>query len=133
MKLILVDPNIKLCREWAREFQVPLFSGDDQLMNSGAQTDVEVRHGILQVVTDADALVTAGNAFGLKDGGVDRVVAEMLPGIEREVQTIIREQHFMHHRLQFVSEPTRDRNSKAHLLSLKNRLRNHRSEGISQE
>lgn len=94
MKLILVDPDVRLCRAWEVAFRLPAATGSESSASSMLHPDVEVRHGILQQVTNADALVTAGNSFGLMDGGVDRVVAEMFPGIEGEMQATIREQYF---------------------------------------
>jgi O-acetyl-ADP-ribose deacetylase (regulator of RNase III) len=76
VKLILVDPNPDLCVAWRQRFEI--------------QPDIEIRRGVFQDVTDANALVTAGNSFGLMDGGVDLAVARFDPGIETAVQRAIR-------------------------------------------
>jgi len=74
MKLILVDPSHDVCVAWRRHFP----------------SDVDVRHDLFENVTDADAFATAGNSFGIMDGGVDRAVAKYDTTVEEAVQQSIR-------------------------------------------
>ena len=76
MKLLLVDPSPELCAEWLQHF-----------VHGGA----EVQLGRFESVSDADGLVTAGNSFGLMDGGVDLALARFASGIEYDVQRRIRD------------------------------------------
>jgi O-acetyl-ADP-ribose deacetylase (regulator of RNase III) len=87
VKLILVDPNRALCEAWERAFHVHPDGGAGAL-----PPDIEIRCGFFQDIQDADALVTAGNSFGLMDGGVDLAVARAFPGVDRRVQEAIRSQ-----------------------------------------
>jgi O-acetyl-ADP-ribose deacetylase (regulator of RNase III) len=88
MKLILVDPNPKLCQEWERAFHIHPDGGGSTL-----PSDVSIHHGRFQDVSDADGLVTAGNSFGLMDGGVDLAVARAFPGVEQRVQRSIHDNY----------------------------------------
>lgn len=76
MRLLLVDPNPDLVDAWRRHFPA----------------DATIHRGVFQDVQDADALATAGNSFGLMDGGIDLAVARAVPGSEATVQREIRRQ-----------------------------------------
>lgn len=67
IKLILVDPNSSLCEEFRLLF-------DDF-------GDVEVECGLFQQLPVFDCMVSAGNSFGLMDGGVDLAIVKHF-GIE---------------------------------------------------
>ncbi len=84
MKLILVDPRQEVCLAWVEAFK----DADGMLPK-----DLSIRMGRIECQTDADMLVTAGNSFGLMDGGVDLAVAQAFPGIEQRVQMFIRERY----------------------------------------
>lgn len=90
MKLILVDPNLELCEAWRRQFGVCPATEDGYGLLT-LPTNVEVRCGVFEDVADADALVTAGNSFGIMDGGVDLAVARAFPDIESRIRDLIRE------------------------------------------
>ncbi|MBD2099727.1 macro domain-containing protein [Leptolyngbya sp. FACHB-261] len=60
LKLILVDPIEELCSAWRQEFD-------------GVQA-VSIVTGYFEELTDYDCLVSAGNSFGLMDGGVDLAI-----------------------------------------------------------
>lgn len=81
LRLILVDPKVELSMSWNRWFRDPR---TDKLWEG-----IEIHQGLFQELTDADAVVTAGNSFGLMDGGVDLAVAMAFPGVERAVQNRI--------------------------------------------
>lgn len=75
VQLILVDPNPDLYEAWGRHFP--------------SHADVEIHCARFETITGADALVTAGNSFGLMDGGVDLAVARAFPQAEARVRTNI--------------------------------------------
>ncbi|GAA3567708.1 macro domain-containing protein [Kribbella ginsengisoli] len=53
-----------------------------------------MRHGsLLDVLTEVDAVLTAGNSYGQMDGGVDRAIAEYWPGVQRSVWTALADEH----------------------------------------
>jgi O-acetyl-ADP-ribose deacetylase (regulator of RNase III) len=60
MKLILVDPIADLCRAWQQEFD-------------GIE-GVTIVNGYFEELTEYDCMVSAGNSFGLMDGGVDLAI-----------------------------------------------------------
>ena len=76
MKLTLVDHNPEVVTAWQRHFS----------------SEVTIRQCGFEEITDCIAFATAGNSFGMMDGGVDKAVAEFDPGIENVVQTNIRDQ-----------------------------------------
>ncbi|CAH2606181.1 protein of unknown function (plasmid) [Rhodovastum atsumiense] len=53
---------------------------------------VSATAGLLQP-TGWDALIAAGNSFGMMDGGVDLAIARMLPGVEGRVRAAIASEH----------------------------------------
>lgn len=80
MHLVLCDPDPGVGEAWATRF---------------TGTDVTIRVcGFADLPEPFDCLVTAGNSFGLMDGGVDLVVRDMYPGVEAAVQDrILRDHH----------------------------------------
>jgi len=72
LELTLVDRDGLLVERWSEEF-------------AAWPDSVRVRRGQLESVDDVDAWVTAGNSYGQMDGGVDRAVAEHIPGIQSAV------------------------------------------------
>ncbi|MBO9999064.1 MAG: macro domain-containing protein [Cyanobacteria bacterium SID2] len=60
LKLILVDPTEELCDAWQQEF--------------AEYSSVSVVNGYFEDLTDYDCMVSAGNSFGLMDGGVDLAI-----------------------------------------------------------
>lgn len=46
-------------------------------------------HGSFESALPVDCFITAGNSFGLMDGGIDLAVARRFPGIENRVQDAI--------------------------------------------
>lgn len=50
---------------------------------------VRIREARLETTCGVDAFITAGNSYGQMDGGVDRVVAEHFPGVQRAVWAAI--------------------------------------------
>ena len=83
IRLILVDLDAELVDAWRRRFAAEVASGT-----------VEVRHGsILEVLGDVDAVMTAGNSYGQMDGGVDRVLSQHWPELQRAVWAAIGDVH----------------------------------------
>ena len=73
-RLILVDTNSDLCREWEKHFD----------------GDVEIRNCPFQDVEEFDCIVTAANSFGLMDGGIDGAINRFFGGdLEARVQAYI--------------------------------------------
>jgi O-acetyl-ADP-ribose deacetylase (regulator of RNase III) len=60
IKLILVAPDEKLCDAWEQEFY--------------EAKSVSVVNGYFEELTEYDCMVSAGNSFGLMDGGVDLAI-----------------------------------------------------------
>ncbi|NEO84542.1 MAG: phage tail protein [Spirulina sp. SIO3F2] len=60
LQLILVDPIAALCDAWQLEF--------------AGLSQVSVVNGHFEDLTDYDCMVSAGNSFGLMDGGVDLAI-----------------------------------------------------------
>ncbi|WP_324616299.1 macro domain-containing protein [Lusitaniella coriacea] len=60
LKLILVDPIPELCDEWRQKFD-------------GIES-VSVVNGYFEELAEFDCMVSAGNSFGLMDGGVDLAI-----------------------------------------------------------
>ena len=78
MKLILVDPNPSLCREWRTEFR--------------DCPEVRVHEGYFQDLQKDgwDCLVSAANSFGLMDGGVDGAITAFFGNdLQKRVQRTI--------------------------------------------
>ena len=59
-KLVLVDPVAELCEEWQQRFE--------------DIRSVQVVNGYFEELPAFDCVVSAGNAFGLMDGGVDLAI-----------------------------------------------------------
>ena len=60
IKLILVDPNLALVREWRAHFaELP---------------GVNIVHGGFQELEEFDCMVSPANSFGIMDGGVDAAI-----------------------------------------------------------
>jgi O-acetyl-ADP-ribose deacetylase (regulator of RNase III) len=76
MRLTLVAPDYNLVRAWDKNFP--------------AEERISIHQGLFQDIKDADGLATAGNSYGLMDGGIDLAVANYAPGIEDRVQHVIR-------------------------------------------
>jgi O-acetyl-ADP-ribose deacetylase (regulator of RNase III) len=60
LKLILVDPIPELCDEWKQKFD-------------GIRA-VSIVNGCFEDLPEFDCMVSAGNSFGLMDGGVDLAI-----------------------------------------------------------
>lgn len=60
LQLILVDPIPDLCEQWQLKFE--------------GQSNVEIVNGRFEDLPDYDCMVSAGNSFGLMDGGVDGAI-----------------------------------------------------------
>lgn len=60
LKLILVDPIRDLCDAWQQSFE--------------GLPSVSIVNGYFEDLTDYDCMVSAGNSFGLMDGGVDLAI-----------------------------------------------------------
>ena len=83
IRLVLADLDAELVDAWRAQFAAEVESGT-----------VEVRHGsILDVLADVDAVMTAGNSYGQMDGGVDRVLSQHWPGLQRAVWAAIGDVH----------------------------------------
>lgn len=79
MRLVLVDPVPEMAVAWTRWFTDP-----DVVVRTGGFGDLH---------EPFDCLVTAGNSFGLMDGGVDLAVRDHYPGVEAAVQQRILGDH----------------------------------------
>ncbi|WP_427895773.1 macro domain-containing protein [Kribbella sp. GL6] len=78
-RLLLVDLDVELVAAWQDAFAEQIEDGV-----------VDVRHGsLLDVLPEVDAVVTAGNSYGQMDGGVDRILAEHWPTVQRAVWSAI--------------------------------------------
>lgn len=83
IRLILVDLDADLVDAWRAQFAAEVEGGM-----------VEVRHGsILDVLADVDAVMTAGNSYGQMDGGVDRVLSQHWPDLQRAVWAAVGDVH----------------------------------------
>jgi O-acetyl-ADP-ribose deacetylase (regulator of RNase III) len=83
LRTLLVDLDLDLVEAWREAFAAEIAEGA-----------VEVRQGsLLDVVTEVDAVLTAGNSYGQMDGGVDRAVAGYWPGVQRSVWAALAEEH----------------------------------------
>lgn len=60
IKLVLVDPVPDLCDAWLQAFE--------------GLRSVAVVNGYFEDLADYDCMVSAGNSFGLMDGGVDLAI-----------------------------------------------------------
>lgn len=67
MRLTLFDINKELCDEWEKEFE--------------GYSDVQVMNIALEELPSHQYLVTAGNSFGIMNGGIDLAVRNMF-GVE---------------------------------------------------
>jgi O-acetyl-ADP-ribose deacetylase (regulator of RNase III) len=80
---LLIDLDSDLVSAWREVFAAEIAEGA-----------IEVRHGsLLDVLTDVDAVLTAGNSYGQMDGGVDRAVAGYWPGVQRSVWAALADEH----------------------------------------
>lgn len=75
MKILLFDINEHLCEAWRKEFS--------------AYDNVDVHHGALETVPEADCIVAAGNSFGIMDGGLDAAMATQFPEAQKNVSDSI--------------------------------------------
>lgn len=80
LKLILVDPKPAQCDAWKNAFaQFP---------------NVNVVLGYFEELPQYDCMVSAGNSFGLMDGGVDLAIVQKFGrSLESKVQEVIIEQY----------------------------------------
>lgn len=60
LNLILVDPIPELCEHWQLKFE--------------GQSQVDIINGRFEGLPKYDCMVSAGNSFGLMDGGVDGAI-----------------------------------------------------------
>lgn len=60
LQLILVDPIPDLCEQWQLKFE--------------GQSNIEIVNGQFEDLPNYDCMVSAGNSFGLMDGGVDGAI-----------------------------------------------------------
>lgn len=60
LELILVDPIAELYEQWQLKFE--------------GQSQVEIINGRFEDLPHYDCMVSAGNSFGLMDGGVDGAI-----------------------------------------------------------
>jgi O-acetyl-ADP-ribose deacetylase (regulator of RNase III) len=80
---LLIDLDSDLVSAWREVFAAEIAEGA-----------IEVRQGsLLDVLTDVDAVLTAGNSYGQMDGGVDRAVAGYWPGVQRSVWAALADEH----------------------------------------
>ncbi|MBA3533018.1 MAG: macro domain-containing protein [Ardenticatenales bacterium] len=80
LRLILVDPNYKMCAAWREVF--------DSFPN------VEVVRGYFEELPEFDCMVSAANSFGLMDGGVDAAIIRFFGArLQVWVQTHILEEY----------------------------------------
>ncbi len=79
-KLILVDPNPPICAAWRAQFE--------------GLPAVEVVEGRFEELPQFDCMVSAGNSFGLMDGGVDAAITRFFgEQLMRRVQERILEEY----------------------------------------
>lgn len=80
LQLILVDPIPELCEQWQLKFE--------------GQSQVDIINGRFEDLSQYDCMVSAGNSFGLMDGGVDGAITRYFElDLMDRVQTHIL-QHF---------------------------------------
>ena len=80
MHLILVSPSAPVCAALERHI--------------ASLPDVTVVRGVFEDLPHYDAMVSAGNSFGLMDGGVDAAIARYFgPDVVRRVQQRIRDDY----------------------------------------
>ena len=78
-KIYLVDTNEKLVKLWKFFFK-------------DYSENVEVIHGDY-FKTPTDAIVSPANCFGFMDGGIDKAIRDIIPGVEQKVQETIFKYH----------------------------------------
>jgi O-acetyl-ADP-ribose deacetylase (regulator of RNase III) len=80
-KLILVDPNAELCKEWRKKFK--------------GLPNVMIVNDRFENLGQFDCMVSAANSFGLMDGGVDLAIISFF-GIELmdRVQAMVIDEFF---------------------------------------
>jgi O-acetyl-ADP-ribose deacetylase (regulator of RNase III) len=80
-KLILVDPNAELCKEWRKKFK--------------GLPNVMIVNDRFENLGQFDCMVSAANSFGLMDGGVDLALISFF-GIELmdRVQAMVIDEFF---------------------------------------
>jgi len=74
-RLVLVDPQSRLCEAWRKEF--------------AEYPAVTVVQGYFEDLENFDCLVSPANSFGIMDGGVDLAISRFFPGIQDRVQELI--------------------------------------------
>lgn len=80
LRLILVDPDYRLCEAWTAAFT--------------AHRAVTIVHGRFQELEEFDCMVSAANSFGLMDGGVDLAIARFFgDALVDRVQAHIRREY----------------------------------------
>jgi O-acetyl-ADP-ribose deacetylase (regulator of RNase III) len=79
LRVILVDPDYRLCEAWTEAFT--------------AHRAVTIVHGRFQDLEAFDCMVSAANSFGLMDGGVDLAIARFFGDslVDRVQAHIVRE------------------------------------------
>jgi O-acetyl-ADP-ribose deacetylase (regulator of RNase III) len=78
LRLVLVDPDAELCRQWSSEL-------------SRWDAAVTIKHGRFEDLERFDALVSPGNSFGVMDGGVDAHIVDRFPAVHSAVRMAIDE------------------------------------------
>ena len=78
LKLILVDPNMELCKAFKKHFK--------------GLPNVQIVNGLFQRLSEFDCMVSAANSFGLMDGGVDLAIVgyfgvELMDRVQQKILT----------------------------------------------
>jgi O-acetyl-ADP-ribose deacetylase (regulator of RNase III) len=82
-RLLLVDLDSDLVDAWRLALEAEIATGA-----------IDVRCGsLLDVLPEVDAVITAGNSYGQMDGGVDRVLSERWPKVQKAVWGAIADEH----------------------------------------
>ncbi len=82
-RLLLVDLDRDLVDAWRIALADEIAAGA-----------VDVRCGsLLDALPEVDAVITAGNSYGQMDGGVDRVLSQHWPEVQRAVWGAIADEH----------------------------------------
>lgn len=84
--LILIDFNIKQVEAWADV----LFNGPEPIIDPV----ITLQHGDIKDFlprSGAEAFATAGNSYGIMDGGVDLAVRRLMPQVQERVLTAVHE------------------------------------------
>jgi O-acetyl-ADP-ribose deacetylase (regulator of RNase III) len=78
MRILLVDKDAKLVNAWQE-----VFKDEPDLVAKRADF----------FETNAAAMVSPANSFGIMDGGLDRAIADVIGGVARRVRSVIEERH----------------------------------------